>query len=96
MWGMKTKARVIFTRSSTRFVSAQKINGSITVFELLGCEQVSFGEVLRGALDELGNQDIYNETRDEGLSVFVHERDLSVQDGVENHFARLAPEISHK
>ena len=93
---MKTKARVIFTRSSTGMVAAQTSSGSITVFELLGCEQVNTGEILSGDLEELHNQEIYNETRDEDLSVLIHECGLSVRDAVEKHFAQLAPVISNK
>ena len=93
---MKTKARVIFARSSTGMVAVQTSTSSITVFELLGCEQVSAGDILSGDLEELHNQEIYNETRDEDLKVFIHECGLSLQEAVVKHFAPLAPVISNK
>ena len=93
---MKIKARVIFTRSSTGLVAIQTSTDSITVFELLGCEQVNAGDILSGNLEELYNQEIYNETRDEDLTIFVHECGLSLQEAVVKHFAPLAPVISNK
>lgn len=93
---MKTKARVIFARSSTGMVAVQTSTGSVTVFELLGCEQVSAGDILSGDLEELHNQEIYNETRDEDLTIFVHECGLSLQEAVVKHFAPRAPVISNK
>lgn len=88
---MKTKARVRFIRKSTGMAAAETSAGSITVFELLGCELVKSGDILSGYLEELDNQEIYNETRDERLRVFIHERGMELQEAVEKHFGQLAP-----
>jgi hypothetical protein len=88
---MKTKARVILMRKSTGMVAAETSAGSVTVFELLGCEMVKSGDILSGYMEELDNQEIYNETRDEELRVFIHERGLGVHEAIEKHFAQLLP-----
>ena len=72
----------------------ESVPGFVTVFELLGCELVKPGEFLSGNLDELGNQQIYNETRNEKLRVFVHERDCEEQKAIEKYFAPVMPSPS--
>lgn len=87
---MRTKARVKLMRKSTGMVAAETSTGSVTVFELLGCELIASGDILSGCLDELDNQVIYNETRDEALRVFVHERGMNVHEAIERHFTQSA------
>ena len=42
-------------------VAAETAPGSVIVFELLGCEEVKSGEILVGNMEELDNQEFYNE-----------------------------------
>ena len=93
---MKVKARVVFTRSSTGLVAVQTSMGTITVLDLLGRGHVQSGDIFSGEMEAPGTQEIYNETRDEDLAVFVRECGLNVQKAVERHFAQLAPVISNE
>jgi len=88
---MNTKARVIFTHSSTGTVGVETNTGSVTVLDLLGGEVVQPGDILSGNMEELDAQEIYNETQDESLMVFIHERGLSVHEAAEKHFAHATP-----
>ena len=93
---MKTKARVLFTSNSTGLVAAETSTGSVTVFDLLGGEWVQPGDILSGDMEELDTQEIYNETRDEEIMVFIHERGMSVHEAAEKHFAQATPTIMNK
>jgi len=93
---MITKARVIFTRSRTGMAAAQTSTGAITVFEMLGNGKVARGDILSGNLEQPCGQEIYNETHDEELSVFIHECGMDVQKAVEKYFAQLPFAISGK
>ena len=93
---MITKARVIFTRTSTGMAAAQTSSGAITVFELPGREQVGRGDILSGELEPARAQEIYNETRDEELRVFIRECGMDVQAAVEKYFAQVACVVSGK
>lgn len=93
---MITKARVIFTRSSTGMAAAQTSSESITVFELPGREQVGRGDILSGEWDVARAQEIYNETRDEELNVFIRESGMDLQTAVEKYFAQVACRVSGK
>lgn len=77
-------------------VAIQTSTNSITVFELLGCGHVSAGDILSGNLEDLYHLEIYNETTDEELRIFVHEIGLGLQEAVVKYFAQLAPVISNK
>jgi len=70
---MKTKAKVILAGGNTSFVAVETANGDIAVFELLGCEKISLGNLLIGYWNELDIQVIYNESRAQQLAVFVHD-----------------------
>jgi hypothetical protein len=70
-------------------VAAQTAGGSITVFELLGCEEVNPGEIVEGYLNEFDNQDIFNQTQDEKMRVFVHEHGRKLDDVVARYFSTL-------
>lgn len=70
---MKTKAKVIRAGGNTSFVAVETANGDIAVFELLGCEKISLGNILIGYWNELDIQVIYNESRAQQLTVFVHD-----------------------
>ena len=67
-------------------VAVETITGSVTIFELLGCEEVKTGENVTGDWDELYNQEIYNEARGEKLRVFIHESRCEVSDAIEGYF----------
>ena len=70
---MKTKAKVIRAGENTSFVAVETANGDIAVFELLGCEKISLGNRFIGYWNELDIQVIYNESRAQQLTVFVHD-----------------------
>ena len=89
---MKTKAKVLLMRKSTGMFAAETTPGYVTVFEMLGCEEVKSGDILIGNMEELGNQDLYNESRKERLRVFNHETGCAMRDAIETYFAQLMPQ----
>lgn len=70
--GMKTKAKIILTSTTTGIIAVETAAGDITVLEVLDSGKTSRGDVLIGYWTELGNQVVYNESRDTYLRVFVH------------------------
>lgn len=93
---MKTKARVIFAQGSTGLVGVETRTGAVTVFDLLGGEVVQPGDVLSGDMEEPDMQEIYNETRDEFLMVFIHARGLGVHEAAERYFSQASPVVMNK
>lgn len=88
---MQTQAKVILIRRGTGMVLAETVPGSVTVFELLGGNEISSGDIIMGNLEELDNQEFYNITKDDKLNVFVHEAGCELHDAIERHFAQLSP-----
>lgn len=72
--------------------AAEIAPGYVTICELLGCEEVKSGDLLTGNIEQLGNQELYNETRKERLRVFNHETGCALHDAIETYFAQLLPE----
>ena len=70
---MKTKAKVIQIGEHTSFVAVETATGDIAIFELLGCEKISLGNILIGYWSELDRQVVYNESRAQRLAVFIHD-----------------------
>jgi len=93
---MISKARVMFTRSSAGMFAARTSRGGITVFEMLGYGLVSRGDILSGEMSRPSEQEVYNETTDEELHVFIRECDMDVQAAVEKYFVQQSFVISHK
>ncbi len=70
---MKTEARVVLIQEEKGIVAAATNDDELTVFELLGCQEVKPGDVVEGYLQECGNQSLFNITREEELPVYIHE-----------------------
>jgi hypothetical protein len=90
---MNTKAKVIFSRKSTGMVAAETGPGTVTVLELLGCEQVKPGDILVGCMDELHNQEFYNETQGEKMRVFIHDRGCELHEAIERYFTPVMSSV---
>jgi hypothetical protein len=88
---MKSKAKAILTRKTTGMVAAETSPGFVTILELLGCEQVRSGDTLVGNLNELDNQVVFNETQNETMRVFIHERGCAVHKAIEKYFVQAMP-----
>lgn len=83
---MKIEAKVIVINEEKGFVAAATDQGELTVFEPLGCEKIALGDVVFGYLDECGTQSLYNETRDEQLSVYIFEYGCLWNEAHERYF----------
>ena len=83
---MKTEAKIIVIQNDVSLVAAETLTGDVTVFEMLGCETIALGDIIDGYMDEWGNQTLYNVTRDETFSVYVHEYGCSVESAIERYF----------
>ncbi|MEZ5654188.1 MAG: hypothetical protein R3E87_26945 [Burkholderiaceae bacterium] len=52
---------------------AVKAPGGLTILELMGGNQVSRGDVIRGDLESLNEERFFNETRADSISVVVQD-----------------------
>ncbi len=84
---MKQEGRVVLINEQRGFVAVEIESGEVSVVELLGCERVELSDQIVGYLDEAGGQSLYNETRDEELSAYIHESGWTFEEAQDAYFS---------
>ncbi len=67
------KGKITKINSRKGFVAILTENNDYTVIEILGNYYLEVGDIIKGNLDSLGRESLYNVSQDEEIDVFVQE-----------------------
>lgn len=68
---MKLRGQVILNNAYQKTCALKIFGGDITLVKLLGLSTVDTGHILRGNLEELGAQSLFDETTGKHLDAYV-------------------------